>query len=203
MIYTHHGIDIKQYPIVQEYLKTYKAQLQQRATKQEWYELQQPQFNYSVFFDGPKIVLPDIATEPRFAYDEMGYYGATTIFFIPLKDLYLLGLLNSKLGFAYFKETCAALEGKNEVYYRFKRQYLQNFPVHNINFSDPAEKAAHDKMVSLVERMLELHRRSARTPQEKEMIQREIESTDGAIDALVYELYGLTGEEIEIVEGRR
>jgi len=118
LIYTHHGIDIKQYPIVQEYLKTYKAQLQQRATKQEWYELQQPQFNYSVFFDGPKIVLPDIATEPRFAYDEMGYYGATTIFFIPLKDLYLLGLLNSKLGFAYFKETCAALEGKNEVYYR-------------------------------------------------------------------------------------
>jgi type II restriction/modification system DNA methylase subunit YeeA len=49
--------------------------------------------------------------------------------------------------------------------------------------------------------MLELHRRSARTPQEKEMIQREIESTDRAIDALVYELYGLTEEEIKIVEG--
>jgi peptidoglycan hydrolase CwlO-like protein len=41
----------------------------------------------------------------------------------------------------------------------------------------------------------------ARTPQEKEMIQREIESTDGAIDRLVYELYGLTEEEIKIVEG--
>jgi len=34
------------------------------------------------------------------------------------------------------------------------------------------------------------------------MIQREIESTDRAIDALVYELYGLTGEEIKIVEGK-
>jgi len=85
---------------------------------------------------------------------------------------------------------------------RFKRQYLQNFPVHNINFSDPAEKAAHDKLVALVERMLVLHRRSARTPQEKEMLQREIESTDRAIDALVYRLYGLTEAEIEIVDGK-
>jgi hypothetical protein len=40
------------------------------------------------------------------------------------------------------------------------------------------------------------------TPQEKEMIQREIESTDRAIDRLVYELYGLTEEEIRIVEGK-
>jgi hypothetical protein len=43
---------------------------------------------------------------------------------------------------------------------------------------------------------------AARTPQEKEMIRREIEATDRAIDALVYELYGLTEEEIAIVEGK-
>jgi hypothetical protein len=40
------------------------------------------------------------------------------------------------------------------------------------------------------------------TPQEKEMIRREIESMDRAIDALVYELYGLTEDEIMIVEGK-
>jgi hypothetical protein len=62
-------------------------------------------------------------------------------------------------------------------------------------------------VVPVVEDMLALHKRSARTPQEKEMIQREIEATDHAIDALVYELspsgmiYGLTEEEIRIVEG--
>ena len=82
------------------------------------------------------------------------------------------------------------------------QSYLERLPIRVINFSDPAEKAAHDKMVALVERMLALHQRSARTPQEKEMIQREIESTDGAIDALVYELYGLSPEEIAIVEGK-
>jgi hypothetical protein len=62
----------------------------------------------------------------------------------------------------------------------------------------------HDKLVSLVERMLELHKRlpSVRTPQEQEMVKREIESTEGQIDRLVYELYGLTEEEIKIVEGK-
>jgi len=63
-----------------------------------------------------------------------------------------------------------------------------------------ANIAWHDELVSRVERMLELHKRSPRTPQEKESLQREIESTDGRIDRLVYELYGLTEDEIKIVE---
>ena len=86
-------------------------------------------------------------------------------------------------------------------YYAINKQAIERLPYRPINFSDLAEKAAHDKMVGLVERMLALHKRSARTPQEKEMIQREIESTDGAIDTLVYQLYGLTEEEVKIVEG--
>jgi hypothetical protein len=65
-----------------------------------------------------------------------------------------------------------------------------------------ANEARHEKMVSLAERMLELHKSpSARTPGEKERVKREIEATDRAIDRLVYELYGLTENEIRIVEG--
>jgi hypothetical protein len=56
-------------------------------------------------------------------------------------------------------------------------------------------------MVSLVEKMLELHKRKPRTPQEQEMVRREIESMDWQIDKLVYELYELTEREISIVEG--
>ena len=48
--------------------------------------------------------------------------------------------------------------------------------------------------------MLELHKRSPRLPQEQEMVKREIESTDVRIDRLVYELYGLSDDEIRIVE---
>jgi hypothetical protein len=63
-------------------------------------------------------------------------------------------------------------------------------------------KARHEKIVSLVERSLELHKQSSCTLQDKERVGREIESTDRAIDKLVYELYGLTVEEINIVEGK-
>ncbi len=39
------------------------------------------------------------------------------------------------------------------------------------------------------------HLPSARTPQEKEMLAWQIESTDDVIDCLAYELYGLTEDE--------
>ena len=55
-------------------------------------------------------------------------------------------------------------------------------------------------MVALVECMLFLHKKFPQTPQEKEMLRSEIESTDQTIDALVYQLYGLTRAEIKIVE---
>jgi len=56
--------------------------------------------------------------------------------------------------------------------------------------------------VSLVEQMLTLHKNLAavKTPQEKERRQRQIQATDRAIDTLVYALYGLTEEEIKLVE---
>jgi hypothetical protein len=59
-------------------------------------------------------------------------------------------------------------------------------------------------MVGMVERMLALHKQlgAARTAFDKESIQRQIEITDKQIDRLVYELYGLTAEEIAVVEGR-
>ena len=41
----------------------------------------------------------------------------------------------------------------------------------------------------------------AKTPHEQESLKCSIQATDSQIDALVYELYGLTGEEIRIVEG--
>lgn len=73
-----------------------------------------------------------------------------------------------------------------------------------INFPNPADVARHDQMVALVERMLDLHKRlaAAQSPQEKTMLQRQVAATDQQIDRLVYELYGLTEEEIAIVEER-
>ena len=63
-------------------------------------------------------------------------------------------------------------------------------------------QARHDRIVELVERMLSLRKDldAANTPTQRTVIQRQIELTDRQIDQLVYELYGLTDEEIKIVE---
>ena len=84
---------------------------------------------------------------------------------------------------------------------RYER-FIKQLPILTINFDDPADVARHDNMVGLVERMLALHRKlaAAAIPADKQLYQRQIEATDRQIDALVYALYGLTEEEIGVVE---
>jgi hypothetical protein len=202
LIYTYHGVSINRYPAIKEHLLPFKSALKKRATKQAWYELQQPQLNFAKSMDNNKIIFPDIATMPRFAFDTVGYYGSNTTYFIPRDDLYLLGILNSKVAFFYFSRICSALEGPGESYLRFFGQYLKGLPIRSINFDDSTEITRHTKMVNLVKRMLDLQQDlfNASIPEDQLMYQRQIEATDRQIDALVYELYELTDEEIQIVE---
>jgi len=163
-------------------------------------------------FDSPKLLVPSIATGSCFAPDVEGNFyfvgsgggsgGGYGISLLPETEFsyfYLLGILNSSLLSAYLKTISTSFQ---HGYIALNRQYIEQLPIRPINFSDPADKARHDKMVSLVERMLELHKRNPRMPQEQEMVKREIESTDRSIDSIVYELYGLTEDEVKVVEGK-
>ena len=71
-----------------------------------------------------------------------------------------------------------------------------------MDFSPLAEKAQHDKLVALVESMLDLQKKyyNTRMERDKELYERQIKVVDAQIDRLVYDLYELTEEEIEIVE---
>jgi hypothetical protein len=55
LIYTYHDIPIEKYPAIEKHLRPFKARLQGRATKQAWYELQQPQRNFAEFMARPKL----------------------------------------------------------------------------------------------------------------------------------------------------
>ena len=79
---------------------------------------------------------------------------------------------------------------------------FRRLPIRNIDFSNPAEKSRHDQIVQFVEQMLALHQSlsAARTPQERTALERQITAADTQIDRLVYDLYGLTEEEIKLVE---
>ena len=112
---------------------------------------------------------------------------------------YILGLLNSKLIDMYLKECSSRFRGG---YFAYNKQYIEKLPIPKLNLTDTNDILLHDKMIELVEQMLKLHKDidTARTPQSKELMQRQIDATDKQIDKLVYELYGLTEDEIKIVE---
>jgi hypothetical protein len=107
---------------------------------------------------------------------------------------YLLGLLNSRLFQWRFKITSTNNNvGTNEI---------ESLPFRRIDFADAGERSRHDRMVALVGQMLELNRQLAavRTPHERTALERQIEATDREIDRLVYGLYGLSADEIRLVE---
>ena len=118
-----------------------------------------------------------------------------------MRLLYLLGILNSKLMSWYFRSTNSV--ARRDDFPKIIIKQTRELPCPTINFSDSVDIARHDRMVSLVNQMITHHKQlpEARTPHEQTGLQRQIEATDGQIDALVYELYGLTEEEIGIVEG--
>ncbi|MBI5560130.1 MAG: N-6 DNA methylase [Deltaproteobacteria bacterium] len=114
---------------------------------------------------------------------------------------YILGIINSRLiDFIY---TLMNPE-KGEALAQVKKYHVEQLPIRTIDFKNPKEKSLHDKMVSLVDRMLGLNKklRKVKTPHDRELIERHLKATDNRIDKLVYELYGLTEEEIKVVEGR-
>jgi hypothetical protein len=114
---------------------------------------------------------------------------------------YILGILNSQVVSYYLRQVCPAKLGG---YSRFNANNLNEIPIRLIRFSDMNDKARHDKMVSLVDQILSLNKQlpAAKTDYEKTALQRQIGAIDQQIDQLVYKLYGLTDEEIKIVESK-
>jgi type I restriction-modification system DNA methylase subunit len=137
--------------------------------------------------------------------EESYYHGHSITPFKPnnakLVDLqYLLGIVNSKL-ISWYGGLILPNFGK-DTFPKLNPQDIKALPVRSIDLSNLEDKARHDHMVALVDQMLELHKQSAsaKTDHDKTVIQRQIDATDRQIDQLVCELYGLTEDEIKIME---
>lgn len=81
------------------------------------------------------------------------------------------------------------------------KTYLENVPI-PAPVIDLKHSALYNDLISNVDKMQDLKNQlaEAKISQDTNILQRQIEATDHKIDALVYELYGLTEEEIKIVE---
>ena len=153
-----------------------------------------------------KILTADLNPYANYCLDPTGGAcftgGAAGGYGIVLPDekrLYILGLLNSKLIDWCLHQISSTFRGG---WFSYESRFISKLPIRTISFDDPADVARHDQMVSLVDQRLGLNKRLAefKVPQTTEMLKRQIESTDRQIDQLVYKLYGLTDEEIKIVE---
>ena len=99
----------------------------------------------------------------------------------------LLAILNSKLINFYFANTF--------IDYNIKPTYLKEIPIaHKEGFNIPLSTKV--KQIINLNSAIE----NSKTPQERKNIERQIAAVDKQIDQLVYELYGLTEDEIKIVE---
>ena len=208
LIFTRRGIDIDDYPAIEEHLKRFKKELMPRPAwwrgdgwegrkpgSYRWYEIQDV-VDYYEEFEGPKIIVPAIVKGASYAFDVDGLYSNDKTSIIPRYDLYLLGILNSKVSdFIIFSISSTKRGG----YFEYKPMYVSQIPICTI---DSAGAARHERMVALVETMLGLNRElaGARAGQDATLIRREIEANDAKIDALVYDLYGLSDEEIALIE---
>jgi len=187
------------YPAVAQHLESFQESAEIRYDKGDyWWELRACEYYNE--FEKPKILYPDIAPRGYFTLDEKGsFYCANTGYFMVTGNKFLLGILNSKLITFYYSKIAALIRGG---YLRFFTQDIAKLPIYVPDFDNPDDKTRHDRMVALVTVMLDLHKHlsHAKTDQEKRLIQQEIESTDKQIDSLVYGIYGLTIDEIAVVE---
>jgi hypothetical protein len=161
------------------------------------------------FFTGPRLVVQKLRnpTLPQrlvagYLDDDETYSAGVLLNAIlrpetPYRLFYLLGILNSKAINYWYRKSFLDVS--------IRVVDLAKVPVRRINFADKAAKANHDRLAKLADVMLKLNKQLASAGSETKsgLIQRQIEATDAEIDRLVYGLYGLTQDEIAIVEGPR
>lgn len=203
LIYTERGININNYPSIKNYLGNYKKELTPRNNGQKvgrakgnykWFELQSGGSNKELL-ENPKLIYPEIANKLFVTYDDKGYYPNAKCFVITSEHInlkYLSAILSSKLINFYFKFLATPLRGN---YYNLSKIYVEKIPL-------VLSESKQQQIIELADKMLELNRNltNCKTPKDEKILKLQINKTNEKIDKLVYELYGLTDEEISIVE---
>lgn len=169
----------EKYPAVCEWLKPFEAKAKKRTDKgQYWWELRA--CVYYDEFEKAKLMYPDISVKPEFTYDTNSSYSANTGYMIASDKKELLGLLNSVVFYFFYRNTTNSIRGG---YMRFFTQYVEQFSI-------PQQPSP--EIESLVTTILAKKKADPAADTSVE---------ENRIDDLVFELYGLTEEEIQIVRG--
>jgi hypothetical protein len=183
ILYIPWHFELNKFPAVFSYLAQFQEQLENRNESErgryEWYALQRYAADYYREFDKPKITWGNLATEPKFAFDDSGSYVSAPANIIPTNDLCFLAILNSPISKWWISLQAAVRSGG---FLEYKPMYVGEIPI-------PEATAA--QKAPIIERV----RKILADPDSSNVPRLEEE-----IDKLVYDLYGLTEIEIGFIE---
>ncbi|MGL2445318.1 class I SAM-dependent DNA methyltransferase [Helicobacter pylori] len=187
-------LDIDDYPSLKTYLSQFRPRIDQsgekgcrKKTSNQWFETQD-NIAYHGDFEKEKIVYPCImAKEPCFVYEEKGFYApapANIVTGDKIEIKYITALLNSKC--IYFAMRKFYMGGGIEG--ELKTNNLEKIPIPKIT---PQNQELAHKITDCAERILKSKEKDPKA---------NTQELEKEIDALVYQLYHLTDEEIKIIE---
>ena len=200
---------IKQYPVIYKHLEQFKESLSSRnkdetGIRYEWYALQRCAATYYPEFEKEKIVYQEMTNKGSFAWDTNRIYVNQTCYIMTNTNKYILALLNSRIIHFYFSQISYAL---GIGAFRWIKQFVEQIPIPNIS------EIQRKPFIDIVDKILAITKDPEGKPLasngaggdylENPAKQTQVRDYEKQIDQLVYELYGLTDEEIKIVEGSR
>ncbi len=178
-----------QYPAAYQYLEQHRTRLEARnraetGIRYEWYALQRWAANYYQEFSKAKIAWGNLNKQAKFAHVPEGVFLTAPATILTPYSPYLLAALNSRLLDWYFMQIGVQ---RDAGYYEYKPMFIERLPVPIIASGD------QQPFAKLVDQIL------AAKDADSDADVSELESQ---IDALVYDLYGLTEDEIAVVGER-
>ncbi len=200
---TDYDLDVpNDYPAIYSYLQTIGEQIADKIARQtqarrrglfnrddqgeNWWNLRA--CAYYPEFEREKIVWQEMATKGTFLIDRNQFYSLDTTRILTGKNLtYLIGILNSKFFLFAFRNYYAGGHlGSRGV--RFKSEFMKRFPV-------PPVTEANQHLAAQIEARVDQILAAKETDPEAD-----VSKLENEIDQIVYLLYGLTPEEIGIVD---
>ena len=205
LIYTSRDDDFAAIPNICRYIEGFRQKVTCKEVKQgkhPLYALHRPR-EERIFLKPQKLlgvitgdkIIVSLDTTQLFATDGLYVFSVRPEF----DAHYIMGILNSSL-FVYVYRLLALENGR--VLAQVKPTILNNLPIPSVNLANPEEKAQHEKIIRAVTQMSEAKRQLATAQSDKDIAyyENKCNALDRQINSVVYELYGLTHEEIQTVE---
>lgn len=198
---------VRRYPVCLEYLTARRAELERRnivggaAADRQFYQFGRSQSLTK--FDSPKVILPILSLEARYAYDESNiimtgggngpYYLIRPVDGAPETNFFLLAVLHHPLSEAMVRTHTSPFRGG---YYSHGKQFIEHLPI------PPATPQQRAEIEALVGQLIEANdaAQTARTPHQKTLHERNATALRNQVEAYVSSLFGLSGTDMTLAK---